>query len=67
MIGKAFEVTWACGEEQVLESADSVGDDLEEWLVGIQDPLQFQADRGGLRAFEVDTRFFGVHTVKIGP
>ena len=69
VIGDGLEVIWICVDVQVVELAESMGRDLEEWVARKQDtlPIQRQFDWGGLRALEVDLSFFRVHTVEISP
>ena len=68
-IGNVFEVICCGFDEQVLEPANSMGNDLEEWVVGRQAVVLIkpQIDRGGPRALEVDASFFRVPAVEIGP
>ena len=69
VFGDVFEMIRCCPNAQGLESANSMGRDVEEGIVGKQTlpPLQPHVDWSGLRALDTDASFLGVDAVKIRP
>jgi hypothetical protein len=69
VFGDVFEMIRCCPNAQGLESADSMGRDVEEGIVGEQAsfPLQPHVDGSRLRAFEVDASLLGVDAVEVRP
>ena len=69
VIDDGLEVIRIRVDVQGVDSAESMGSELKEWVARKEASLSIrpQFDWGRLRAFEVDMGFFGVRTVKISP